>query len=673
MDLDTFLGHFDHVKPSGDGWIARCPGHNDHRPSLSIAIGKTGKRLLKCHRGCPLEDIVTHARLAMHDLAPDTEPGTTRRQGFTIVATYDYGDEAGTLLYQAVRIQSKDTPKDFKQRRPNGHGGWIWNMKTVRRVVYRLPDLVNAKPELVFVVEGEKDADRLWRLELAATTNVGGATKWHHEYATHLRTLGVQAVIVLPDHDALGRKHAAMVAASCHAAGLQVKVVALPDLAEKGDVSDFLDRHELADLHRICREAPVYEPPANAPADDTAKETPPFARHPTRHHIAANNVDNIRLALRQLDVVPAYNDFTRRVEITGVSLNDDELDRIWLAIADTFHFQPSIDVLHRVLKQAAFTRRYHPVLRYLDALQWDGTSRLDNWLTIFGGAASSEYVRAVAPLSLIAAVRRVRRPGIKFDEITVFEAPQGTLKSSALRALCPDETWFSDDLPLGASSKEIIERTTGKWIIECAELIGHRGREAESIKHFLSRQVDGPVRPAYGRIPIELARQFVIIGTTNTSHYLRDPTGGRRFWPVRIEHFDLEALAAARDQLWAEANARERRGDSIRLPSSHWKAAEQEQDARRVDDPWEALLEPLFTGDVFTLETTDTGEPYVRVQDVWQQLGIEAKQSDPRHADRIAAIAQLYGFTKGRPYISVTGRDGQEQKKQQRCWVRTLL
>jgi predicted P-loop ATPase len=112
----------------------------------------------------------------------------------------------------------------------------------------------------------------------------------------------------------------------------------------------------------------------------------------------------------------------------------------------------------------------------------------------------------VSALPLIAAVRRVRQPGCKFDELLILESEQGALKSGALRALCPDESYFSDDLPLGVDSKLTIERTMGKWIIEASELYGCRGREVEQLKAFLSRQADGPVRLAYARLPVVVPR-----------------------------------------------------------------------------------------------------------------------------------------------------------------------
>jgi predicted P-loop ATPase len=137
----------------------------------------------------------------------------------------------------------------------------------------------------------------------------------------------------------------------------------------------------------------------------------------------------------------------------------------------------------------------------------------------------------VGRLWLVAAVRRIREPGCKFDEMLVLESPtQGLDKSSALAALAVKDDWFTDQLPLNADDKKVIETLAGRWIVEAAEL-----------KAFLSQRIDR-ARMSYGRLVTEVPRQCVIVGTTNDDAYLRDSTGNRRFWPVKIDRFDLAAL-----------------------------------------------------------------------------------------------------------------------------------
>jgi hypothetical protein len=353
------------------------------------------------------------------------------------------------------------------------------------------------------------------------------------------------------------------------------------------------------------------------------------------------DLDNIRLALQRLQIGLSYDAFIQQTRVDGAALEDATVDRLWVQIIDAFGLRPSKETLRTVLMVEAQRATIHPVRDYLDSLVWDGSPRLDDWLITYGGAEPSDYVRAVGALPLIAAVRRVRQPGAKFDELLVLESEQGTLKSSALRTLCPDEAWFSDSLPLGVDSKIVIERTAGKWIIEAGELHGNRGREVEQLKAFLSRQVDGPVRLAFGRLPTTVPRQFVMIGTTNLrAAYLKDSTGGRRFWPVRVRRFDTTALQGDRDQLWAEAKEREAPGESIRLAPNLWAAAGDQQEQRRAADPWEDALESLL----------ETDEDAIAVDAIWKELGVEARCQDNGQAGRVAAIMQRHGFTEKKKF-----------------------
>lgn len=178
-----------------------------------------------------------------------------------IAATYEYTDESGVLLFQVVRFE----PKDFRQRRPDGNGGWIYDLNGVRRTLYRLPEVLQA--DTVYLVEGEKDADRLRSIGLTATTNPHGAGKWREEYRDSLRG---KRVILLPDHDAAGEQHAQTVAYSLLPVAMTVKIVRLPDLPQKGDVSDWFDHGhteaELADLVEATSLLRVEDLPQKLPA-----------------------------------------------------------------------------------------------------------------------------------------------------------------------------------------------------------------------------------------------------------------------------------------------------------------------------------------------------------------------------------------------------------------------
>jgi putative DNA primase/helicase len=265
---------FTNVKKSGTGWIAKCPSHDDRKASLSIGLGDAGKILLKCHAGCDLDAILAAAHLEHADLFPE-KPATKA----SIVATYPYRDEKGFDLFDVVRFE----PKDFRQRRSDG----VWKMHGVRRVLYHLDEL-QGQP-VAYIAEGEKDVDRLQAIGLPATCNSGGAGKWKPEYTKQLKAASVEHVVILPDHDEPGQKHAADVAQSCHRAGLQVKLVLLPDLPAKGDVSDWLNAgHTKVELVALVKATPLYVPTA---VDSTLA---PTSRHPIvtfLHTVTPEDVD----------------------------------------------------------------------------------------------------------------------------------------------------------------------------------------------------------------------------------------------------------------------------------------------------------------------------------------------------------------------------------------------
>jgi hypothetical protein len=207
------------VKPTAGGWTALCPAHEDHHPSLAIREGPDGQVLLHCFAGCKVEAVAAATGLEMADLFPTRK--ATGKQVREVAAKYDYRDAEGKLLYQVVRF----VPKTFRQRRPGPNGTWIWNLDGVKRVPYRLPELQAADPLApVYIVEGEKDVDRLLQAGLVATTNSGGAGKWREDYSNILRD---RHVVVIPDNDDPGRRHAQQVAKSLFGVARSVKVVHL--------------------------------------------------------------------------------------------------------------------------------------------------------------------------------------------------------------------------------------------------------------------------------------------------------------------------------------------------------------------------------------------------------------------------------------------------------------
>lgn len=277
--IDAVLAALEDVEKSGNGWKARCSAHDDGKPSLSINVGENGKVLLHCHAECALPDILSAAGLTMADLFPSEDHAPRKRAAPAgkrkEVAAYPYHDEHGTLLFETVRLE----PKTFRQRRPGPDGKPVWNLDGVRMVPYRLPELVAAVSDgqTVYIVEGEKDADTLHSWGLAATCNPMGAGKWGKVADVAGDALRGARVVILPDDDEPGRKHAQDIAARLAVAAASVKV--LPHFAGSKDVTSWKESGGTKEkLEELAEAAPIWPGPTAAAGQDA---TTPASGNPS--------------------------------------------------------------------------------------------------------------------------------------------------------------------------------------------------------------------------------------------------------------------------------------------------------------------------------------------------------------------------------------------------------
>lgn len=246
MTPPEFLSRLDSVRRSGAGWTARCPAHADKNPSLSISE-KNGKILLKCFAGCSTESVLVALGVEAKELFT---AGPMPKKKSQIVATYDYTDERGTLLYQNVRYE----PKDFRLRRPDGKDGWNWSVAASLRTIYNLPAVLAAKD--ILITEGEKDADTGNALRFTCTTS-GSAGSWKDEFSERLRG---KRVTIIADADEPGRKHARQVAASLYGKVESLMVLELP--GEK-DLSQWHARGGTRDaLLELMSSGTQWKPPS---------------------------------------------------------------------------------------------------------------------------------------------------------------------------------------------------------------------------------------------------------------------------------------------------------------------------------------------------------------------------------------------------------------------------
>jgi predicted P-loop ATPase/phage/plasmid primase-like uncharacterized protein len=353
---------------------------------------------------------------------------------------------------------------------------------------------------------------------------------------------------------------------------------------------------------------------------------------------------------------------------TPWSDRDDLLVADWMQRHD---IMVPASVAGQAIEAVARDRMFHPVREYLDGLRWDGVPRIETWLSVHLGAADTPYIRAVGPRWLISAVARIYIPGVQADCALILEGPQGIRKSSALRVLA--QPWFTDRLS-DLGSKDAAMETKGVWIIEIAELDTMSRAEVGTIKAFISRTCDR-FRPPYGKRLVDLPRQCVFAGSVNPEGgYLKDATGGRRFWPVVCGAIDMDALERDRDQLWAEARDRFRAGAPWWLENRDLEALAVEQQADRYQgDAWD---EPIRTYLDHATEWMENGygetRPYrqrrpeplndVSVAEIMEKaLGMEKGRWTQADQNRVVRSLVSMGFQQYR-----ARHDGQRERRYRR-------
>lgn len=334
----------------------------------------------------------------------------------------------------------------------------------------------------------------------------------------------------------------------------------------------------------------------------------PVWREQFRSGLPKNTLHNARVALDALgakcrqDVFQSRlfigheGDVSHEVQQLAGEVSDDAIIALRRVCSDHFGANFSSELMMDAVRSIALEHQYNPVRDLLDEAEanWDGEPRLDRMAVNYLNAADTPLNSAFIRKTMVAAVRRARRPGCKFDTITVLESPEGWNKSGFWLVIAGD-SYYSDEGIIGQKAREVQEQLATVWIHENAELAGMRKQEVEVVKAYASRQVD-IARPAYGRVVRRQPRHSIDVGTTNSDTYLQSQTGNRRFWPIKIlAPIDLEKLRRDRLQLLGEAAAYESRGEEITLDPSLWGAAGIEQDARRIRDPWEDILDEMPT------------------------------------------------------------------------------
>lgn len=495
---------------------------------------------------------------------------------------------------------------------------WRWMHFAEPRPLYGLWELA-AKPDAtVLIVEGEKcrDVAALLFPELAVVTWPGGTNA---EHKADWSPLAGRKVVIWPDCDAKreklskdekeagvdplskpylpeakqpGMKAALKIAERLHALGCKLWLVTIPKPGEVADGWDVADMCEAGQIGHIDEEtsiswlrsqlvpweqvvSPHHEttsPPNNAGAgrEEEGRDDWYWNLLKTQKGDIERCVANVYDVLTHdaaWDGIIAFDEFAQKVVklrpppyVNGEPGEWGDQDTTHLAIWITrrYRFAPGKEIVAQAVDAVARNRTFNPLVDWLRGLPaWDGTKRIGSWLERYVGAVPAspdqkEYLRLAGGWFLMGMIARALNPGCKFDYSLILEGEQGKRKSTILAALVGD-AWFSD-VELDLHNKDSMMALQGKWLLEIAEMGAMARSDEKRQKAFLSRRFD-EFRIPFATSFVKLPRRLVFSGTTNEWEWNKDPTGGRRFWPVTVGILDVEGLVEAREQLFAEALA----------------------------------------------------------------------------------------------------------------------
>lgn len=627
--------------------------------------------------------------------------------------TREIADAAG--LY---RIASLDGRELVGQRGGGEFGGIVFTYRingldVAHRLRVDAPPIVDGKPRRYFaaresrnrlyfppapiallsdptvpliITEGEKKCLALWRMALETANGNGkpaflpvalpGVNSWRGTIGAKNNAEGerVQEKGVIPDLDLIawnGRRVIILFDANVvtnqqvywarqnlarvlYGRDAQVYLPNLPPGDGINGCDDFLAAHGTAKLARVLDEGPRY---------DWKSDLIEGKNGPLGH------LENVLVALHgapEWRGVLGYDEFARDI----VALKptpwgktgswDDQQDGLTAAWCQRRGIKTTTRTAFEAVEIVARETAFHPVRDFLNGLVWDGTKRLDKWLTTYLGVADDPLTRAVGAKWMIGAVARIFRPGEKVDHVLVLEGPQGAFKSRACRVL--GEPWFTDDISV-LGTKDAQLGVGGVWIIELAELDALLRSQGSTTKAFLTRQRDR-FRPPYGRRLVEGPRECSFIGTINSEDWARDDTGARRFWPVACGQIDIVALQRDRDQLWAEAVARFQKREEWWLDESCIALAQEAQAERLPTDPWQAAIaEWLEKADLQIHKNLD--RKVVTTEEVLS-FCINKPKADQNKPDtmRVAVILRKLGWSvAGRePKVGEDGRPTKQRR-----------
>jgi len=322
----------------------------------------------------------------------------------------------------------------------------------------------------------------------------------------------------------------------------------------------------------------------------------------------------------------------------GAQWTDEDTASFKHYLSEEYHIEVAKANIEDSLLSFGQVNSFHPIKDWLLDLEWDGESRLKDWITKVTRCENSEYNNRVGRVLIMGLVARIMRPGIKFDDVVIFEGVQGCGKSTLCKEIVSED--FFCETPGDISSKETIENSLGHWLIEMPEIESYLYKyKSAELKRFLSTSTD-TVRLPYGRRSQKIPRQFLMIGTTNKEEYLVDQTGNRRYLPVQCgtTFFNFDWFTENRSQIFAEAMVAFKDGEKFFQDSDFVLLSNAEQRKRMLSDPW--------TSKVGAFMLSSENSKGFTVTDIWEKCFLmSASQLDLKKNGRITKALVELGYS----------------------------
>ena len=586
---------------------------------------------------------------------------------------YYYPNRDGNNLVRVTRKDDGSGKKNFYQHHWDG-GKWVkGNPDEIKKLIpiYRYAEIRDAieRNEQVFVVEGEELADLLWKLGIAATTTIGGSGGYS-KYGNYVEDFKGARLVLSPDRDTNGIKYisnftrdfTSQIEGYCLAGshGLWQNPQGGMDIGD--EIVDYgrtkeqvIERVITPDKYKQLITKP--SPPApdkqvegrksKQVLNDDAKDQ--YERLAAILGMKIEYTDEGDIASRlnklKMDLFEMFGDLlklnlmTSDYELEGKQIDFNNAKSF---ISDKLGFDYSTENCILAIHSIASRHAYHPVDNYLESLR----ERVAPDFDVLNNIASlllgndDPLANKMMAKTFIGAVARVKKPGTKVDTLTVLQGGQGYLKSTFLKVL-GGETWFCDDIR-DLENKDELAKLARYWIVELAEVDYLMGRkEVESFKRFLSTTAD-TYRPPYGRANIRHDRTCCLFATTNKNEFLKDPTGSRRYWVVKVGgKIDCDIVAQLRDVIWATALAAYERGDTWWLDDCDEKAREERSEEFREPDAWEEIIANRWE----SLPVAEyKGCDRVEINRIFDLLDLDNDKRNKPNRNRIASILKLWGF-----------------------------